>query len=111
MIRILILMYHSIDDSSAAACVAPKRFGAKVAYLKQVGYQAVNLDAVCKLYGAGSFPTFETNCCSGCFVPQRVITFDDGYRDNLEKAYPILKKYEMCATIFLPTDHLGFSNR
>lgn len=37
-------------------------------------------------------------------------TFDDGYRDNREWAYPILKRYEVPFTIYIPTsfpDHLG----
>ncbi|MBV9557802.1 MAG: polysaccharide deacetylase family protein [Pseudolabrys sp.] len=38
------------------------------------------------------------------------ITFDDGYRDNLEFAYPILKKYEMPFAIYVSSsfpDRLG----
>lgn len=35
-----------------------------------------------------------------------MVTFDDGYRDNFDLAYPILKKLQIPAMFFIPTHHL-----
>ena len=41
--------------------------------------------------------------------PLAVITFDDGYRDFYDEAFPILNEFGLSATVFLPTEYIGQS--
>jgi len=44
-----------------------------------------------------------------CTLPARpvILTFDDGYEDNYEYAYPLLQAYDVPATMFLSTSYIG----
>jgi peptidoglycan/xylan/chitin deacetylase (PgdA/CDA1 family) len=95
-----ILMYHSIshgDDSSVHPYyriqTTPEVFAQHMAFLRNHGYRAVNLQqAVDILRGE----------CTGTGKPA-VLTFDDGYADFYRVAFPVLAQYGFTATVYLPT--------
>ncbi len=58
-------------------------------------FNMLRLDDAVERLKAGTLPT-RAAC----------ITFDDGYLDNLENAWPILKKYNVPMTIFVATDFM-----
>ncbi|MDR2365579.1 MAG: polysaccharide deacetylase family protein [Zoogloeaceae bacterium] len=45
--------------------------------------------------------------CPGGKRPRMALTFDDGWRDNAELAFPLLQRYEFPASFFLSTDFIG----
>jgi len=80
-----ILMYHRFPQES--------RFEAQCAHLGKQ-YDPVSLTEALACLRAGR-PTSERLV---------VVTVDDGYRDFLQHAFPVLKRYRIPATVFLTTD-------
>lgn len=94
-------MYHHIavpppnaDAIRYDLSVPPDRFEAHLRYLKQAGYTTISLDAL--VY----------HLTRGWPLPPRpiIITFDDGYLDNYENAFPLLQKYGFSGAFFIITD-------
>lgn len=94
-----ILMYHHIGEDANWLFVSKETFVGQMDYLTQKGYQTVTLiDLVASLQ-------------SGQILPPKpiILTFDDGYRDFYENAYPVLKAHNFKATIFAISQHVGGS--
>ncbi len=90
-----VLNYHQIEEKNGNPLTLwPDQFEAQMAYLADAGYTTITIDEM--------MDALE----NGTPLPEKpvIITFDDGYADNYEYAYPILKKYGFKATIFLIYD-------
>lgn len=90
-----VLNYHQVEQKNGNPLTLwPDQFEAQMAYLADEGYTTITIDEM--------MDALE----NGTPLPEKpvIITFDDGYADNYEYAYPILKKYGFKATIFLIYD-------
>ncbi len=94
---VIILMFHKIgnEDDPLALTIAPSIFDQILTELKKRS-EIVALESL-----------FDQD--QNLIVDDKVkfaITFDDGYRDNYDKAFPILEKHNVPATIYLSYGHL-----
>ena len=97
--KIPILMYHSVDEEYKVSKIRirPERFENDLIYMKENGYTAISFDDLIKYKEKKKL------------LPKKpvIITFDDGYLNNYEYAYPLLKKHKMKATMFLIANRVG----
>src|SRR4029453_10445718 len=96
--RALILMYHRVTElpnDPYLLAVTPKHFAEQLEVIRRYGVP-MRLRQMVEALKDGK-------------VPRRavVITFDDGYADNLYTAKPLLERYEIPATVFMTTGHIG----
>jgi peptidoglycan/xylan/chitin deacetylase (PgdA/CDA1 family) len=88
-----VLMYHKVNDIPDNPTTVPvARFAEQLGCLAELGYEVVDLDAVLAHYTLG-VPLPEQAV---------LITFDDGYRDILDNALPVLQEHGYPAVIFVP---------
>ncbi len=95
---LMVLNYHRIGDHRQSLFDWNLWSATPEAFDQQVQYLSKNFDVV------------TPNDLSDVFKSRRgrhvLITFDDGYRDNYEFAFPILKSYGVSGTFFLATSFL-----
>jgi peptidoglycan/xylan/chitin deacetylase (PgdA/CDA1 family) len=99
-----ILMYHSISmknmiplQSYYNTVTEPAVFKEHMKILYNSGFTTMRLSDI---YKRNELLSKETG-------KRFIITFDDGYRDFLTHAFPVLKKYRFTATVFLPTSYIS----
>lgn len=97
-----ILMYHQVGDFAPmkghrSTYCHHKRFASQMAYLARFGYTVLSMDQVLAcLRGERPIP------------PKAVaLTFDDGYENFYEYAWPVLQKHGFPAMVYLISDLLG----
>jgi peptidoglycan/xylan/chitin deacetylase (PgdA/CDA1 family) len=91
-----ILTYHSIDPSGSPISVSPEAFRRHVRWLASGKVRVVPLPEL--LRG----PTD---------VEAIAVTFDDAFTSFAEIAWPLLREHGIPATVFVPTGHVGKTNR
>jgi len=99
-----IIMYHSVNPTAISKnrlAVTPEAFERQMYFLKRYRYNVIPLEQLAALIKEKKK------------IPPRTlsITFDDGYKDNYIYAFPILKKYNLPATIFIIVNEVGRPDR
>lgn len=99
--KLAILLYHGVSPKISQGIsnyrgkfIEPKNFNRQIKYLKK-NYTILELDKAIELLKSNSLPLYSL-----------IITFDDGYKNFYDYAYPILKQNQIPATVFLPTDFI-----
>jgi peptidoglycan/xylan/chitin deacetylase (PgdA/CDA1 family) len=103
--RLPVLMYHSIADNVVEkghpyfwVNTRPAIFREHIQFLQDHNYQVVDIDT--------AFHRSDQRVISRKCV---VITFDDGFHDFYENAFPVLNDFGYSATMFLPTSYIESS--
>ncbi len=88
-----IILYHGIQEQERTPCITSAAFERQMAALTKNGYTAITLSEMeLMIAGKQAWPSKPI-----------LITFDDARLDSFMKADPILARYGLKATMFVPT--------
>lgn len=97
---VTVLMYHHFDENEEktnSVTMTQGRFKEQLTALKEAGYTSIQERTLYDYYyNDGELPEKPV-----------LITIDDGYTNNYELAYPVLKELGFFATIYVVTDVRG----
>ena len=103
-----VLLYHhvaelsSVSTSMSELTVTPTEFDRQLTALQTSGFRTIPL-ALFISYMKGNAVTLPAKPI--------VLTFDDGYADNYNNAFPLLKKHGFTATLFMVGINFDRQNR
>jgi peptidoglycan/xylan/chitin deacetylase (PgdA/CDA1 family) len=97
-----ILMYHSICDERSSHPAGHYRitragFEEQLISLRREGFQSISMSGL---------PIPEKRGALSVGNPI-ILTFDDGYKDFIQNALPLLDKHGFTASLYIPTHYLG----
>jgi peptidoglycan/xylan/chitin deacetylase (PgdA/CDA1 family) len=99
--RLLILCYHGLslkdEHKWRSLFVTPALFRSRMEILASGGYTVLPLAEATKMLSGGILPPKSV-----------VITFDDGFHDFHEKAFPVLREYGFPATVYQTTYYADY---
>lgn len=102
-VKVPILMYHHIREFTEkmtpiarGLTVTPESLEKQLSYFKNEKYTSLTLDQLLQYISSGQASPKKSI----------IFTFDDGYRDFYQNAFPLFKKYNFHATIFLIANDL-----
>jgi len=99
-VTVPILMYHLVTPQPPSAfrkyTVTPQVFATQIRWLALAGYKTITLDDLLAARKGGSLPPRPV-----------IITFDDGFRDCVEYAVPILQAHGFRAIFYLIAGLMG----
>ncbi|MFA5168245.1 MAG: polysaccharide deacetylase family protein [Candidatus Omnitrophota bacterium] len=93
-----ILVYHCLDPKRFPnkLAISPELFRKQMLWIRKNRFQVIGLEACAK--GEWRENLWER---------KTAITFDDGYLDNFQRAFPILKEFGLAAAFFVTTEDVG----
>ncbi len=102
MSGIPVLLYHSVNDSPSSAVarftIAPRVFEDHMRHLAGEGYTTMTVSEF--------LPVLQGRPAA---LPERpaLVTFDDGFRDFLTTAMPIMARHGIASTVYATTGFMG----
>lgn len=97
-IKVPTLMYHAVSDNCwgiDSLFLSPSKMEEQLKWLTENNYTPIWFEDLPRLKE---------------IKKPILLTFDDGYQDNYTELFPLLKKYQVKATVFMITGSIGAEN-